>query len=55
MKEMRNIYSFMLCKLEGKRPLRRPGMILKWILEKYCVRVWSGFSWFRIGTSGGIL
>jgi len=35
-REMRNIYSFMLCKLEGKRPLGRPNLygrlMLEWIL-----------------------
>jgi hypothetical protein len=26
---------------------------LEWILEKYSGKVWAGFIWFRIGTSGG--
>jgi hypothetical protein len=24
-------------------------IILKWILKKYCVRLWTGFNWLRIG------
>jgi hypothetical protein len=43
----------------GTRPLGRPTsndmMILKWILNKYGVRVWTGFFWLGIGTSGGLL
>jgi hypothetical protein len=27
----------------------------KWILEKLVGRVWSGFTWLRIGTGGGLL
>jgi hypothetical protein len=27
-------------------------IILKWILNKYSVQVWTGFYWFRIGPSG---
>jgi hypothetical protein len=30
-------------------------IILEWILEKYVGRVWNGFIWLWIGTSGGIL
>jgi hypothetical protein len=43
---------------EGKRPLRRPrrrgGIILKWIVEKLD-RMSTGFTWLRTGTSGGLL
>jgi hypothetical protein len=31
------------------------NIILKWILENKCGKVWTGFSWFRIGTNGGLL
>jgi hypothetical protein len=31
------------------------GIILKWILGKYGGKVWIGFIWLRIGTSGGLL
>ena len=27
-------------------------IILKWIFRKWDVRVWTGSSWFRIGTDG---
>jgi len=46
-------------KLEGKRPLGRPrrrwGTISEWILEKQGGKLWNGFIWLRIVTSGGIL
>jgi hypothetical protein len=30
-------------------------MILDWILGKQGGKVWTGFIWLRIGTSGGVL
>jgi hypothetical protein len=33
----------------------RGWTILKWILERYNGMVWIGFTWIRIGTSGGLL
>jgi hypothetical protein len=30
-------------------------MILKWILKKQCVKVWTGITRIRIGYSGGLL
>ena len=30
-------------------------IILRWILRKWNVRVWTGSSWLRIGTGGGHL
>jgi hypothetical protein len=30
-------------------------IILKWILKKYCVRVWTVFSWLRTGPSSWLL
>jgi hypothetical protein len=30
-------------------------ILLKLILQKYGVRVWTGFIWLRIGTGDGIL
>jgi hypothetical protein len=30
-------------------------IILKWILEKYGGRLWTGFIWLRIRISGGLL
>jgi len=58
-KEMTNAYKFLVGKLEGKRPLGRPRekreIILQLILEKQWAKVWVGFIWLRIGTSGGLL
>jgi hypothetical protein len=31
------------------------GIVLKWNLKKYCVRMWTGFIYLRIASSGGIL
>jgi hypothetical protein len=28
-------------------------IILKWILNKQVLRMWTGFIWLRIGSSGG--
>jgi hypothetical protein len=29
-------------------------IILKWILKKYCIRVWAGFIWLRIESGVGV-
>ena len=46
-------------KPEGKNHLGDPGVdvriILRWILKKRDVGVWTGSSWVRIGTGGGHL
>jgi hypothetical protein len=59
MRERRGVYRVWVGKPEGKKPLGRPrleGMvILRWILRKWDVGVWTGSSWFRIGTGGGHL
>jgi hypothetical protein len=59
MEKMRNSYNTLVGKPEGKRPLERRrcrwGIILKWILGKYRGKVWAGFIWFKIGTTGGLL
>jgi hypothetical protein len=31
------------------------GMVKKLIQNKYSVRLWPGFNWLRIGSSGGLL
>jgi hypothetical protein len=31
------------------------SIILKWNVEKYAAKVWIGFIWLRIRTSGGLL
>jgi hypothetical protein len=58
MGEMRNVYIILVGNFGRKRPLRRPrhrwedniGMYL-WEIGK----VLTGFIWFRIGFSGGLL
>jgi hypothetical protein len=30
-------------------------IILEWISEKLCGKVWAGCIWLRVGTSGGLL
>jgi hypothetical protein len=39
--------------------LADPGVggriILRWIIRKWDMRVWTGLSWLRIGTGGGLL
>jgi len=37
------------------RPTRRWRIILRWIFRKWDLDVWTGLSWFRIGTGGGHL
>jgi hypothetical protein len=49
----------LLINSEGKIPLRRPRTM--WVdntemdLREIGWMVWTGFIWFRIGTSGGLL
>jgi hypothetical protein len=56
MGEIRNAYKILAGKLEGKRPLGRPSVdrkvILDWNFGKYGGKVRTGCMWFRIGTSG---
>jgi hypothetical protein len=52
------MYKNLVGKPEGKRPLGRPRCrgehsIRKDLREKWGGKVWTGFSWLRIGTSGG--
>jgi hypothetical protein len=59
MGEGRNVYRVLVGKPEGKRPLERPrcrwkdGIKMK--LRETGWGVWSGFTWLRIGTVGGLL
>jgi hypothetical protein len=60
MGEGRNVYRVLVVKPEGKRPLERPRRRwedgIKVDLRDFGRRgVWSGFSWLRIGTVGGLL
>jgi len=36
-------------------PVADGVIILRWILRKWDVGVWTGLSWLRIGTGGGHL
>jgi hypothetical protein len=53
---MKNTYTALIQKPEGKDHLNDPGadgrIILKYILWKQGARVWTGFIWLRIRTSG---
>jgi hypothetical protein len=60
MGEGRNVYSVLVGKPEGKRPPERPRR--RWedgikmdLRDIGWGEVWSGFSWLRIGTVGGML
>jgi hypothetical protein len=59
MGERRGLYRVLVGKSEGNRPLWRPDvngwLILRGIFRKWDVEVWTGSSWLRIGTGGGIL
>jgi hypothetical protein len=53
-----NMYKFLVGTPEGKRPLGRPRC--RWkngskMDLREIVWGWSGFSWLRIGTGGGLL
>jgi hypothetical protein len=58
--EGRNVYRVLVGKPEGKKPLEKPRRRWKDAI-KMDVRslagegVWSGFTWLRIGTGGGLL
>jgi hypothetical protein len=59
MGEQRKLYKFLVGKIEGKRPPGKPRR--RWEeeitinLREIGWEVWSGFSWLRIGTIGGLL
>jgi hypothetical protein len=58
--EGRNVFRVLVRKPEGKRPLERPRRRwedgIKIVLREIgWGGVWSGFTWLRIGTVGGLL
>jgi len=57
--ELTNAYKFWLKNLKGRDHSEDLDVdrkiILEWILEIYVVRVWIGFIWLRIVTSGGLM
>jgi hypothetical protein len=59
MGEWRNVYRVLVGKLEGKEHLEDQGVDgrtgSKWTSGRLVGGVWSGFTWLRIGTVGGLL
>jgi hypothetical protein len=59
MGERRNVYRFLVGKPEGKNHLEDQGvdgrMGSEWTLGRLAGGVWSGLTWLRIGTVGGLL
>jgi hypothetical protein len=59
MENRRGAYRVLVEGFSGRDRLEDPGVdgriILRWILRKWDVGVWTGSGWFRIGTGGGHL
>jgi hypothetical protein len=59
MGEGRGAYRILVGRLEGRRPLGRPRRRwennIKMDLQEVGWLAWSGFTWLRIGTGGGLL
>ena len=57
MGEGRGVNRVLIGKPEGKRPLGRPRrrwrIIFRWIFGKWEGVMGTGWSWLRVGTSGG--
>jgi hypothetical protein len=55
---MRNAYKILVRKLSGRDHLENPGMderMIELLLQKKSWKLWMGFIWLRIETSGGFL
>jgi hypothetical protein len=59
MEERRSVYRALVGKPEGKNQLEDPGVdggiLLRRIIRKWDVGVWTGSMWLRKGTGGGHL
>jgi hypothetical protein len=59
MGERRGVYRVLVGKPQGKGHFRDPGVdgriMLRWIFRKWDVGIWTGSSWHRIGTVGGLV
>jgi hypothetical protein len=59
MGEKRGAYRILVGRPEGRQPLARPrrrwDYNIKMDLKEVGWRAWTGLSWLRIGTGGGIL
>jgi hypothetical protein len=59
MGEGRSVYKILVGKPEGKKPLGRPRHrwedCIRIIFKKWIEKVWTGFMWFRIVSSGWLL
>jgi hypothetical protein len=53
--ERRGSYRVLVGNTEGKRPIGRPGIILKCIFRSRIGGAWTGLSWLRIRKCGGHL
>jgi hypothetical protein len=55
MEEMRKVYSLLVRKSEGKRPLAKSRHRWEGNIRMEGGKVWTGFVWLRIETSGRLL
>jgi hypothetical protein len=47
-------YRILVGKPQGKRPLGRTRITIKWIFKKWDEEACTGLIWLRIGTEGGL-
>jgi len=50
-----SVGKFRKMRQHGRHKHINERIILKQILKKYGMRAWTGFNWFRIGSTGGLL
>jgi hypothetical protein len=57
--EMRNAYNILVENLKGRHHSEDLGVDVKitseWILRKSVRKMWTGFIWLKLETSGGLL